>query len=74
MAALISWVCSVDHSVPDRRDYLSSITLHDGQWAYCLQGGSSDHTWHAIEPAPVEMLRVRRHISQGSPIEEARTK
>lgn len=74
MAALISWVCNLDHGVPDRRDYLPSVTLHDGKWAYCLQGGDGDHTWCAIEPAPIEMLSVRHRGSQGSPSEEVHTK
>ena len=74
MATLISWICRVDHSIPDRRDHLPSSTLHDGEWACCLKGGDGDHVWDAIDPVPIEMLRVYRHRSQGTPVAEARMK
>lgn len=74
MAALISWICRVDHGILDRRDYLPSCTLHAGKWAYCLQGGNRDHAWEATEPAPIEMLHVRRHVSEGASMQEAHAK
>ena len=72
MAALISWVCNVDHGESEQLDHQSSVTLREGQWAYCLHGGDRDHTWVAIEPTHVERLRVRHHISHRSTTEDAR--
>jgi len=40
-----------------------AITINDGAWAFCLQGGDGEHTWTAIEPAPVETLRFRHAVA-----------
>lgn len=74
MAALIAWLCRVDHSDPDCSDHLPKLTLHHGDWAYCSHGGSRDHQWNAIEPSPIEMLRVRHYASEGSATQEVRPK
>lgn len=63
MAALISWVCRADHPAQERSEYVPMITVNEGNWAFCLRGGDSEHKWDAIDPAPVESLRFRRNIA-----------
>lgn len=63
MAALISWVCRSDHPVQERSEYVPMITVNEGNWAFCLRGGDSEHKWDAIEPAAVESLRFLRNIA-----------
>lgn len=72
MSALIAWICRLDHREKERSADLPNLTLHNGQWAYCPQGGDRDHKWNAIEPAPLEMLGVRRHASEVAPMEAAK--
>lgn len=73
MAALIAWMCRLDHRDPARRDDAPNLTLYGGKWAYCPHGGDTDHKWEAIEPAPFEMLRLGHHRSAGVATEAART-
>ena len=60
MAALISWVCRADHPVQEGGEYVPMVTLNEGNWAFCVRGGDSEHKWDAIEPAAVESLRFLR--------------
>ena len=62
MAALISWVCRADHPVQERSEYVPIITINERKWAFCVRGGDGRHDWQAIEPAPVESLRLLRNV------------
>ena len=63
MAALISWVCRADHPAQERSEYVPTITVNEGNWAYCVRGGDSEHDWVAIDPAAVESLRLRGRLA-----------
>lgn len=61
MAALISWVCRVDHTVEPSEDLGPTVTIHRGAWAYCPRGTSAeDCVWEASPPTPYEQMRNRR--------------
>jgi hypothetical protein len=44
VAALIEYLCGASH---ERRE-AGVVTLVDGLWAYCGQGGVEDHEWRRI--------------------------
>lgn len=55
MAALIEYLCMVDHERNDE----SAITLVEGLWAYCRHGGAADgHEWQRIKPTDYAELRM----------------
>lgn len=72
MSGLISWICRAGHRDQDGATYLPNLTIHEGRWAYCPQGGSRQHSWDPIDPAPLELLRVR-HASGVFALEESAT-
>jgi len=43
--AVIEFLCAAAH---ERRES-GLVTIVDGHWAYCGQGGSEDHEWRRIE-------------------------
>lgn len=64
MAALISWVCRVDHGDSRGNDPVATVTIHRRQWAYCPRGDLEDCIWEAIAPTLLEHLRVLRGPSE----------
>jgi hypothetical protein len=32
--------------------------VHEGEWAYCPAGASTEHEWEAIEPVNITELKV----------------
>lgn len=65
MAALITWVCRVDHAAK-RDEPVTALTIHRGEWAYCSRGVLDDCIWEAIRPTPVELLRALRGPSEAT--------
>lgn len=63
MAALIRYVCDLEHSgVPPDSQESPSVTVYEGEWAYCPTGGLDDQHWREIEPArPIEQMRLTPH-------------
>jgi hypothetical protein len=62
LAALIRYVCDVDHGVPDRHERVPTLTVHSNDWAYCRTGGDSDHDWRELlVPDSIENLRSIHH-------------
>ncbi len=64
MAALISWVCRVDHAVKRADETVTTLTIHRGQWAYCSRGDLDDCIWEAIPPTQLEQLHPIRRPSE----------
>jgi hypothetical protein len=60
MAALIRFICDVEHAVAERESaYVPSLTIYEGDWAFCRCGGEDGHEWRDVEPAlPIEQLRL----------------
>jgi hypothetical protein len=69
VAALIRYVCDVDHGVPDRHERVATLTVHEKDWAYCRTGGDEHHAWSEL-PAPdsVEHLRSVAHRVPGATV------
>ena len=67
MAALISWVCRASHPALDRIEYVPMVTVNEGAWAFCLQGGDGQHDWVSIVPCPIERLRFFRPATAQAP-------
>lgn len=67
MGALISWVCKADHQVQERSEYAPVLTVNQGAWAFCQRGGAGTHSWHTVEPTPIERLRYLRATIQAVP-------
>jgi hypothetical protein len=68
MAALIKYVCEVDHDPRSRSEYLPQITIHDGDWAFCRSGGDEGHVWHEVAPPrPIDQVRLTLHGRSLSP-------
>ena len=53
MAAAIEYICSVAH---ERRDE-GTITVFEGNWAYCSCGAAENHTWQRIPPTAAATLQ-----------------
>ena len=60
MAALVRFVCDVEHLVTEREGgHVPALTIYEGEWAYCRKGGDDGHQWRSLEPAlSLEQLRV----------------
>lgn len=71
MAALISWVCRVDHTVKAGQQLRTTVTVYRGAWAYCPQGSFTDCIWQATEPTPYEQLRSVRRPSETAAQQQA---
>jgi hypothetical protein len=63
MAALVRYVCDLEHSsVPHDSPEAPSLTVYEGEWAYCPTGGTDEHHWRTIDPAlPIEKMDVTPH-------------
>jgi hypothetical protein len=69
VAALIRYVCDVDHGVPDRHERVATLTVHEKDWAFCRTGGDEDHEWRElVAPDSVENLRsgLAQHFSMAA--------
>jgi hypothetical protein len=33
-----------------------TLTVHDGEWAYCPDGAEDDHDWEPIQPVGLEVV------------------
>jgi hypothetical protein len=59
---LVSYVCrSSVHVRASRAPAVaatSPVTVHEGEWAYCPAGASTEHEWEAIEPVNITELKV----------------
>ena len=57
---LIDFVCTAAAHRP-RRDgeHASTVTVHQGRWAYCDSPAELDHDWVPSGGIPLEMLRLR---------------
>jgi hypothetical protein len=52
VSALIEFLCAASH---ERRG-VAAVTVVQGHWAYCGQGGTEDHDWRRIEATPIADL------------------
>ena len=58
MSAEIEFLCATSH---ERRD-AGTVTIVDGRWAYCGEGGDEDHDWRRIMPIAMgELLTLSSH-------------
>jgi hypothetical protein len=63
VAALVRYVCDVDHGVPDRHERVATLTVHEKDWAYCRTGGDENHAWSELSaPDSIENLRSIAHV------------
>lgn len=57
--ALIEFVCTESHEtdtvVPQAGP---NVTLYHAKWAFCQRGGIEKHSWSAIDPTDVEVLKA----------------
>ncbi len=61
MSAVVDYLCAASH---ERRES-GVVTVVDGHWAYCSQGGAEGHEWHRIEAtAMTELLAMGPHARQ----------
>jgi hypothetical protein len=45
-----------------------TLTVHDGQWAYCPEGAEGEHDWEPIEPVDLDaLMRSVRAAAAQSP-------
>jgi hypothetical protein len=70
--ALIEYRCGEpthDASSTDRAATHSPITVVEGKWAYCPNGGASGHKWELISPTALSGLSgtrvIRRSVEVG---------
>ncbi len=54
-AALVVFYCATHRT----RGNGSTITIHEGRWAYCAGGAIDTHNWISIEPTSVSDLHLR---------------
>jgi hypothetical protein len=47
---LIQFVCIKPEHRPRTLTAQSSLTIHEGGWAYCPHGAGEGHAWHRIVP------------------------
>jgi hypothetical protein len=58
-AALIQFTCDrPDHA---KRNERYTLTIHDGQWAFCgHEGPTSEHTWRPVAGVKLDQVLERR--------------
>jgi hypothetical protein len=71
MSASVDFVCiATKHAAAVKAKGgtpVSPITIHEGRWAYCPTGLTTDHEWRAIEPTSLEELMRTRHPAEKAP-------
>jgi hypothetical protein len=73
VAALIRYVCDVDHGVPDRHERVATLTVHEKDWAFCRTGGDKDHGWRELA-APDSIENIRSAFPPHAVLQAAVTK
>jgi hypothetical protein len=57
---LIEFVCIAAAHKPHRSgEHASTVTVHEGRWAYCDSPAEDGHDWVASGGIPLELLRYR---------------
>jgi len=57
---LIEFVCvAAGHRPQHSGEHASTVTVHEGRWAYCDSPVEEDHDWVASGGIPLELLRYR---------------
>ena len=57
---LIEFVCVAAAHKPHRSgEHASTVTVHEGRWAYCDSPAEDGHDWVASGGIPLELLRHR---------------
>jgi len=61
---LIEFVCITAAHRPQRDgEHASTVTVHQGRWAYCDSPVEAGHEWVASGGVPLELLRSRSRLS-----------
>jgi hypothetical protein len=60
---LIEFVCIAAGHRPQRSgEHASTVTVHEGRWAYCDSPVEAGHDWVASGGIPLELLRYRPRL------------
>ncbi len=55
---LIEFICVTAAHKPDHSgEHASTVTVHEGRWAYCDSPAEAGHEWVASGGIPLELLR-----------------
>ena len=55
---LIEFVCiATAHRPRHVGEHASTVTVHDGRWAYCDSAAEDQHEWVASGGVPLDLLR-----------------
>jgi len=69
---LIEFVCIAAAHKPHRSgEHASTVTVHEGRWAYCDSPAEDGHDWVASGGIPLELLRYRgrsAELAQQQPV------
>jgi hypothetical protein len=58
---LIEFICiAASHKPHHDGEHASTVTVHEGRWAYCDSPAESGHDWVTSGGVPLELLRHRR--------------
>jgi hypothetical protein len=61
LSALVDYLCAASH---ERRES-GVVTVVDGHWAYCGQGGDEAHEWRRVDATPMaELLAMGQHARE----------
>jgi hypothetical protein len=61
LSAVVDYLCAASH---ERRES-GAVTVVDGHWAYCGQGGAEGHVWRRIDATPMaDLLAMGPHARQ----------
>ena len=59
-APLIEFICvAAAHKPHHSGEHASTVTVHEGRWAYCDSPAEAGHDWVASGGIPLELLRHR---------------
>lgn len=57
MSALVAFVCRNPEHRGRAESVSNSITINDGEWAFCPSGAADRHVWERTPAASLESLR-----------------
>jgi hypothetical protein len=62
---LIEFVCiAATHKPHHTGEHASTVTVHEGRWAYCDSPVEAGHEWVASGGIPLELLRYRSRSAE----------